>query len=879
MWRRVRLILKVLLLILMVVAVAGTGYGVLTVRSSFPQVSGTVTVPGLRANVEVRRDAWGIPQITAESDEDLFMAQGYVHAQDRFWEMDFRRHVTAGRLSELFGASQVETDAFIRTLGWRRVAEQELPLLSPDTIRYLEAYTAGVNAYLEQRSGAALSLEYAVLGLQNPGYAPEPWMPADSVAWLKAMAWDLRGNMNEEILRVQLASRLSDAQIADVFPDYPYDRHPVIVTTSGEEGGTARASASLPAGALDLAAVAARLAPIAKLADRLPVLLGRSDRSGIGSNSFAVAGSRTVSGKPLLANDTHLAPTMPGIWHQVGLHCRVKSADCRFDVSGFSFSGVPGVVIGHNDRVAWGLTNLAPDVTDLFLEDVQGDRYRSGQRMVELDVRTETISVAGGDPVTIRVRSTAHGPLLSDVADFYAYIGSVAPALGETPGPQAAPDIALRWTALDPGRTMDALFLIDAAADFDDFRAAARYFEVPSQNMLYAGVDGHIGYQAPGRVPVRATGDGKWPVPGWDPAYDWGDDIPFEAMPWILDPAGGYIVTANNAVTPRDHPSFLTDDWTLGYRAARIVELVEAAGPLDVAGMSAIDFDQHGPLADLLAPALVERVAGSDQPDAVLAAAALFDGWDGQQTADSAPAAFLNAVWRNLLRITFDDELASTGVLAGGDERWIELLRRILNDRTDAWWDDVSTEDVVEKRDEMLDRAMLDATNELRPLLGNDPAGWRWGRLHTLRLVNQTFGKSGIGPIEWLFNRGPYELGGGRDAVDATAWTAPAGYGVDWLPSMRMVVDLSDLDASTYISLTGVSGHAFGPHYDDQTPLWVRGESIAWPFSSAAIEASTDDVLILTTGVYAYDVGGALGPAVAAVQAYREVTGLPPRAS
>ncbi len=772
------------------------------------------------------------------------MAEGYVHAQDRFWEMDFRRHVTSGRLSELFGADQVSTDAFIRTLGWRRVAEQELKILSPDTLRYLQAYADGVNAYLAQHSGAAISLEYAVLGLQNSGYRPEPWTPADSVAWLKAMAWDLRGNMEEEILRVEYATRLSDQQLADVDPPYPFDRHPVIVTDWPVGiAGTPPAAASRPS--IDLATVAARLAPIGQLADRLPALLGRSDLGGIGSNSFAVAGSRTVSGKPLLVNDPHLAPSMPGIWYQVGLHCATRSDACPFDVTGFSFSGVPGVVIGHNNRVAWGFTNLGPDVSDLYLEDVQGDKVRVGDAMVPLSVRTETIKVAGGDPVTIRIRSTSHGPLLSDVSDDFKYIGSVAPVASKPEGDHAAPDVALQWTALDPGNTMDALFEIDAAQNFDDFRTAARDFQVPAQNMLYADVDGHIGYQAPGRIPVRRTGDGKWPVPGWDPAYAWTGYISFDDLPWMLDPTNGYIVTANNAVLGGEYTHFLTDDWSLGYRAARLVALIEKAGPLDIAGVSKIDFDQHGPLADLLAPAITARVAKGGEPDEVQRAAALLAGWNGQQTADSAPAAFLNAVWSHLLARTFNDELTGTGVLPDGGDRWLELMRRLLDDPSSAWWDDTTTEAVVERRDEILDAAMQDAVAELKDRLGSDPAQWQWGRLHTLELTNATFGTSGIGPIEWLFNRGPYQLGGGLDVVDATGWVASASYAVDWVPSMRMVVDLSNLDASRYVNLTGASGHAFSAHYDDQAPLWQRGETIAWPFSPSAIKAATQDLLTL----------------------------------
>jgi penicillin amidase len=843
--RRVGLVLKVVALVLAVAIVAGLGYGIFTVRSSFPQLNGTVTLPGLDAEVEVRRDAWGVPQITAETAHDLFMAQGYVHAQDRFWEMDFRRHVTAGRLSELFGADQLETDAFIRTLGWRRVAEQELEILSPETISYLEAYAEGVNAYLAQRSGSALSLEYAVLGLQVSGYQPEAWTPADSVAWLKAMAWDLRSNMEEEILRVLYAARLSDDQVADLFPDYPYGERPVIVPQPGNTGLT-RADAPVtarPEIATD--ALAARLSQLAATTAALPDILGPNG-SGIGSNSFAVAGSRTVSGLPILVNDPHLGPSMPGIWTQVGLHCRQRTDVCPFDVSGFSFSGVPGVVIGHNDRIAWGFTNLAPDVADLYLEDVQGDEYRVGNRMLPLEVHEETILVAGGDPVTIRVRSTRHGPLLSDVNDWYAYLGSVSPDRGggARDGSVAAPDLALRWTALEPGATMDSLFMMNLASDFGEFREAARRFEVPSQNMLYADVDGHIGYQAPGKVPIRSGYDGKWPVPGWSDDYDWTGFVPFEQLPWVLDPADGYIVTANNAVVGPDYPVFLTDDWTLGDRAARLVALLEAAGPLDVEGVRTIDFDQQSPVAAWLGPALLGLDLSDDAPAAD--AVALLDGWDGQQTADSAPAAFLNAAWNHLQKRAFADELyRNYNEQPDGGDRWMLLVRRLLQEPEDAWWDDVSTVGQVEHRDTILRAAVDDAVAELTALQGGDPTGWQWGRLHTLELRNATFGESGIGPIEWLFNRGPYQVGGGKDTVNATAWNAAFGYQVDWVPSMRMVVDLADLDASRYVNLTGASGHAFDAHYDDQAPLWVHGETIAWPFSAAALEEATHDLLTL----------------------------------
>ncbi|HET6380435.1 MAG TPA: penicillin acylase family protein [candidate division Zixibacteria bacterium] len=847
--RRIRAVVLILAVLLLIVVLAAGGWAVLTVRASFPQTSGTLRLPGLADRVEVRRDAWGIPNISARAAEDLFMAQGFVHAQDRFWEMDFRRHVTAGRLSELFGSSQVATDAFIRALGWRRVAEAELDLLAPDTVRYLEAYAAGVNAYLAQRSGAELSLEYAVLGLQNPGYQPEPWTPADSVAWLKAMAWDLRNNFAEEAERVLLASRLSDDQVEQLFPPYPYERHPVIVTDESDmrERIQGAAPASPNPDAVDVRAVAQRVASVQALAARVPELLGTG--SGVGSNAFAVDGSRTTTGGPLLANDPHLAPSMPGIWHQVGLHCRPLTDACPFDVTGFSFSGLPGVVIGHNRRIAWGFTNLGTDVTDFYLEDVQGGRYRYDGRWWPLEERVETIRVAGGDPVTITVRATRHGPLLSDVSDQMAQLGAIAPLPPgvATPMSRAAPDVSLAWTALQPSRTADAIFMLNEAADFDAFRAVAAHFDVPAQNMVYADVEGHIGYQAPGKVPIRGAGDGRWPVPGWDPSYDWQGFHAAEALPWMLDPAEGYVVTANNAVLREPASLHLTDDWDRGYRAARIVQLLQAAGPLDVEGMLQVTFDQHGPLADFLLPALNDLRTDAALSEEVREALAALDGWDGMQGPDSAPAALVNAVWRHLLARTFDDELGflPEDMRPNGADRWMEVMRSLLDDPDAAWWDDATTGDVVEDRDTVLRLSVDEAVAELRSVLGDDPGSWRWGRLHRLELRNATFGESGIGPIEWLFNRGPWEAGGGEDVVNATGWTAPLGYAVDWVPSMRMVVDLSDLDASRYINLTGVSGHAFGPHYDDQTDLWARGETIPWPFSEAAVEAATEDLLIL----------------------------------
>ena len=820
--------------------VAGTA--VFVVRHSFPSYDGTVELTGLDGDVEVVRDANGIPQIYADNPSDLFAAQGYVHAQDRFFEMDFRRHVTSGRLSELFGKQALETDKFVRTLGWRRVAEKELGLLSPTSRQYLDDYARGVNAYLNTHSGSGISLEYAVLSLQPGGrnYVPEPWTAADSLAWLKAMAWDLGGNMQEEITRTKLLAAFPARNIESLYPQYPYGRNDPIMPSGsvGPDGRfTTAAFASAPRRGMLTQDFLKSLDTVDKVAKGLPELLGQGD--GIGSNAWVVSGEHTTTGKPLLANDPHLGATMPGIWTQVGLHCNNVTKDCPYDVSGFSFSGLPGVVIGHNNAISWGFTNLGPDVQDLYLERIDGDNVLYNNKWRAMATREETFKVAGQDePVRISVRETRHGPLISDVGESQRQTGELAAKQAKYP---QAYGVALQWTALNPGRTADALFAINRAQNWTQFRAAAQLFQVPSQNLVYADTDGHIGYQAPGLIPIRNVGRGDWPVPGWDPRYHWKGYVPFDALPSELDPASGIIVTANQAVVPRTYTYYLTNDWDYGYRSQQILDRIKAAGKLDANAMASIQLDTKNRAAEMLVPYLL-RIAINDEFDKQ--GQDTLRNWDFTEPADSAAAAYFNVVWRNLLSLTFHDQLPE-GTWPDGGSRWFEVIHTLLNQPNSAWWDDTRTPQ-RESRDDILREALVDARQEITQKMAREPSNWQWGRMHRLTLTNQTLGKSGIGVVEKLFNRGPYELGGGSSIVDATAWDASKGYSVTATPSMRMVVDLSDFDKSRWINLTGVSGHAFSPHYTDQTDLWVRGETLPWAYTKGAIEASREHTLTFT---------------------------------
>ncbi len=846
-WPRLARWAAFLVVLLVLVLVAGLVAGVVAVRRPFPTTSGEIAVPGLGAEVEVVRDEYGVPQVYADTTDDLFYAQGFVHAQDRFFEMDFRRHVTAGRLSELLGRDALETDMFIRTMGWRRVAEQELSLLSPETLSYLEAYSAGVNAYIDSHSPSQMSLEYTVLAANGLDYTPEEWTPTDSVAWLKAMAWDLRGNMTEEVDRAIASARLSREEIDYLYPRYPYERHQPIVTQGGVVDGVfeqdARGSntrkparAPLPPELVD------SLERLNEKLAAMPDLVGKG--SGVGSNSWVVDGEHSTTGAPILANDPHLAPSVPGIWYQMGLHCRELSEACPFQTAGFTFAGMPGVIIGHNQEIAWGFTNLGPDVVDLFLERVQGTSYRYDSELRPLTVRQETIEIFGEDePVTFLVRSTEHGPLLSDVSQELSTVGANVTVEDDAPLRGNGYAVALSWTALTPTRTADAIFMIDRATSWDEFRAAAKEFAAPSQNMVYADREGHIGYQAPGLIPIRKSGNtGDYPVEGWRSSNDWtGNYVPFDALPSVLDPEDGIITTANQAVVDPDYSFYIGDDWSYGYRSQRILDLLQVKERLSVDDMARIQLDARNGFAPTFVPYLTDILL----PSPYLAAGQrVLEEWDFQQAADSPAAAYYNAVWRETLALTFHDELQESVWPDGGD-RWFEVMRNLLADPQNPWWDDVETEAVVETRDDILLTAMSQARDELTRLQARRSEEWSWGHLHQMDLEHQSLGQSDIGLLRWLFNRGGYEVGGGDSLVNATGWTAPRGYAVDWAPSMRMVVSLADFDDSRWINLTGVSGHAFNRHYVDQTDLWVEGEMLPWFFSRGRLDDTADKTLTL----------------------------------
>jgi len=821
-----RLLIGVVIIALLLVAAATYYFKIYlpdTVAPlSFPQIDGTIHVPGLNGTVDVYRDKMGIPHVYAATEHDLFFAQGYVHAQDRFWQMDTWRHIGSGSLSEMFGKGQVQTDAFLRTLGWEETAQQEYQGLSPDSKAVLQAYTDGVNAYLEDHDGTALSLEYAVLKLLSPDYKIQPWTPVNSLTWGKAMAWDLHGNMDEEVERAVLLKTLSRAQVDQLFPPYPSD-HPVIVNKIGNGASASSAQEPTPFQIPD-----ATLAALQYDTSLLDAALGPVT-DGIGSNSWVVSGALTTTGKPILANDPHLEIQMPSIWYQMDLHCTPVGEACPYQVAGFSFAGVPGIIIGHNDRIAWGFTNTGPDVMDLFIEKVNPanpKQFEQNGQWVNFQTRTETINVSGDKPVTITVRSTDHGPIISDtyepLEDTNTGHAPDFTPFKERTGIQL-PDqyaIALEWTALKPSTPFEAVWGFDKARNWDDFRNAAKNFHVPAQNLVYADVDGNIGYQMPGDVPIRKSGDGRYPVPGWTGQYDWTGTIPFEQLPFTYNPDQGYIVTANNQVAPNTYPYFITADWNYGFRANRITNLImNAPGKIDIPYIQKMQGDDYDANAETFVPLLRQLSGQFSSNDS--AALNLLKGWNYQARSDSSAAAAFESFWGHLISNTFDNKLPKK-YWPDDSSRWNEVMRNLARNPTDPFWDDPTTKNVVERRDDIIKKSWNEAVSEMEGKFGGDMSKWSWGQLHTATFENQTLGQTGIGLIDSLFNRGPFQTSGGSNIVNATAWAnVGKGYAVTDLPSMRMIVDMSNLSNSITIHTTGQSGHAYNKHYDDMSTMWA----------------------------------------------------------
>lgn len=769
-------------------------------HGSLPRLDGEISVLGLENPVEILRDRWGIPHIYAQSIHDLLFAQGYVHAQDRLWQMDINRRLVAGRMAEVLGEEALPIDRWIRVLGLRRATLADEQKLSDQERDLLNAYAAGVNARIAE---GHFPIEFTLLS-----YHPEPWKGIDSLSWSKMMSWGLSGNWESELLRAALAERLGPALAAELEleAEQPWP-NAMSVVLSGLKA--------------------------LELARDNQWLTGPDLMDGVGSNNWVLSGSRTVSGKPLLANDMHLPINAPAIWYENHL------SGGGVNVTGVSFPGVPLVIVGHNQAVAWGFTAGFADVQDLYIEHLR--REPDGQVLYEYkgdwlpaEVRQEEIKVRGEIAVNEEVVVTRHGPLINPLIVNF----------------EVQEQYALQWTALQPDRTITALVDLNRAESCSEFKEALRNWHAPVVNVVYADIQGNIGYSLPGDIPIRQRGSGRVPAPGWTGTAEWQGMIPFDELPRLENPPQGFIATANNRVADENYPYDLGSDYVIGDRARRIVELIAEHELADLDTMRMMQYDLLSPSARWIA----SHLGLLETADVELSRAiSMLREWNAEIRVDS-PAAALHHVFMNrVIVMLLRDQLGEltehyagrgpTPILAEGSmwgfRSW-EWFQHIL-DTPDSHWFEMGR---GETRDGVLLRALRESLDYLKATLGEDMQTWSWGRLHHLTFAH-LLGR--VKPLDLVFNRGPYPVSGDGTTINSTfSRLDDDGRGVVG-PPFRFIVDLADIDHSLGMLAPGQSGQPGSPHYDDQVQAWFNGEYHPMLFIRSEVEQRAEHRLTLVT--------------------------------
>lgn len=803
--RLLQVVLGVLLLVIIAGAVAFFWF-YRTAHASLAQLDGTITLNGLQATVSVIRDAHGVPHITAANLPDLFFAQGYVTAQDRLWQMDLTRRAVGGEMAEIFPASSgppapvsrstaavrprqtwIDYDKQQRIMRLRVVAERVAQQLPDRDRAFFEAYAQGVNAYINQHENN-LPIEFRILG-----YRPRIWTPADSLLIGIGMSQLLNPQYEIEYVRERIGAKLSPELMADLYPPSSPRDHP----PASEAGFPAIPDAP---GKRPKIAPAAQPHAALSLPGSIPARMHEPDSCEAclpGSNNWVVAGAHTVSGKPLLSNDMHLPHRVPGVWYEVQLH----SGD--FNIEGFSLPGLPFISVGHNQHIAWGFTNLNPDVQDLFIENFNTNgEYQTPTGWQKPEIDHQAIHVKGQPDVAIDVVITRHGPIIS----------SLFP--GETR------KIALGWLVYDPHAISVPLFDLDSARNWDEFRKALSHFATPSQNVVYADIDGNIGYQPMGFVPIRAAGDGTVPVSGADGKHDWVGYVPFDKLPSLYNPPSGIIATANSKITPEGYPYQLATQWFPPYRSERIYQLLKSGKKFSPADMLAIQADVTSAYDRFFAEKLAYAIGHSSKAtDRTREAAAIMRGWDGAMSADAVAPTIEVRSRRYLWEMLLDPKLGDDA----DNYEWSEAavaLENIIREQP-ARWLPPRYENFNDFLTAVVDRALKDAPADLH--------SWKYGDEYPVVIAHPIF--SGF-PIL----HGHASIAGpGRHPQSGGGYTIKQvgrGFG----PSERMTVDFSNLDASTFNLVLGESGQPFSPHYMDHWDAWYNNKTFALAFSNEAVE-------------------------------------------
>lgn len=745
-------------------------------------MEGNITVSGPTAPVEILRDDFGIPHIIAESLNDAYFGLGFVHAQDRMFQMEQQRRLSQGRLSEVLGSSTLEYDRFLRLLDLHRAAQASVAALDPATRESLNAYAAGVNAFIGTHDGA-LSPEFTLLLAADPA----PWSAADSIAWLKVMALHLSGNWREEALRAAMIDEIGAEKTASFFPDVP------AATPSILDAAEGRAF-------YDLSSL---------LNDLLPP-------AGNGSNNWVVDGTHTSSGMPLLANDPHLGFSIPAIWYLAHLEAPGLS------VAGATLPGIPLVIVGTNGEIAWGVTNTGPDTQDLFIERLvpeDNSRYLTPDGSESFAGREEVIEVRFGEDVTVSMLETRHGPVLTGIRD------QVDGLVGDDEA------IALSWTMLqDDDRTIEAGLALHTASNWPEFVASARPYAGPQQNIVYADRRGNIGLLAPATIPIRSSGDGLIPVPGWTGESDWIGAIPFHDLPGTFNPETGMIATANDKLVAQDYPYLLGHQWQPGYRAGRIRDLLAERSDHDVASFRSMQLDEASLFAMAMLSYALEAVPQSANGKTLQG---MLANWDGDMAADSAAPTVYQAWYRELTRAIYADDLGELF----HDAWWFKpvFVLDVMQADPHGWCLNAETGAETSCAD-LAGIAFDEAAAFLIERFGADPAGWQWGDVHGLKLRHRLYGMiPGIDAMTGV----DLPMGGDRFTVSTSGFVFNSdsrAFATVHGPVLRAVVDLAEPVTGYFVILPGQSGNPFSPYYDNLVERWYANDPVPIPMDRAHIK-------------------------------------------
>jgi penicillin G amidase len=813
-------ILLWLLLILVLLVAGAVAYAYFITRSALPQLDGSLQVKGLSAPVKVTRDGHGVPAIEAASLEDLFLAQGYVTAQDRLWQMDVMRRFAAGELSEILGEDTLRIDREQRILGLRAAARKSLQMASPRDRSYFDAYARGVNAFIEAH-GSGLPIEFRILK-----YRPNPWQPEDSIVIANQMVKDLNYyTFGDGLAREKILAKLGPELTADLYVNRSWhDRPPSVMRedpnehlneqqNQGDSNGDDEDDED-DAGA-DNSVTQQRGAASEIWAQHTPEAVN-------GSNDWVISGAHTVTGKPLLSNDMHLGHQMPNLWYEAHLRCVNQSGS--LDVAGVTLPGMPYVIVGHNQRIAWGFTNVGPTVADAFIENFNGrGAYQTPQGWQQPEHRAEVIHIKSSADVTVDVRITRHGPIITDLLP------------GETR------QVALRWTLYD-GLHMPFID-VNTAQNWEEFRKAFSQLDAPGQNVVYADVEGNIGYQSTGRIPIRAAGDGSLPVSGADDTHEWTGYIPFDKLPSIYNPPSGVIATANGRITPEGYPYSISAEWEAPWRTERIYHVLESGRKFAVTDMLALENDVHSGNDLFAAERFVYAIDHASKSSArARQAADLMRNWDGRMLASSTAPTIAVRSAQELTRLLLEPRLGPAPEDPKQQEQTLNWrtyhwemrtvwLQNILLHQPKRW-----LPERYPSYDELLTAAVEAAVNG--PGVPKDLASWHWGSFNAVEIDHPVLGK--IPLVRRWAAPGAREQSGSGYTVKAV--TRHHG------PSERFTANLADLDQSTLNTVTGQGGNFLSPYYMDQWKAWYEGSTFTLPFTSQAVEATGAHRLVLEPG-------------------------------